>query len=114
MTSKEVVTLGGTRGIGKSIVEAFLSEGANVSYCARHVSGDEFAGFASDEGARAVGTAVDVGDEAALTAWVAKSVAEFGRLDTVIANGTLASALCFFFSFIVVYLRYFVSAIILK
>jgi NAD(P)-dependent dehydrogenase (short-subunit alcohol dehydrogenase family) len=69
-----------------------LSEGANVSYCARQVSGDEFASFTSDKGARAVGTAVDVGDEAALTAWVARAAADFGRIDTVIANGKLASA----------------------
>lgn len=81
---------GGTRGIGKAIVEAFLSEGANVSYCARTVTGEEFVSSAATDGARAVGTSVDVGNEAALEAWVKQSGEEFGRIDTVIANGKRA------------------------
>lgn len=83
-----VLTLvGGTRGIGKATVEAFLSEGANVSYCARKVTGEEFSSFATAGGARAVGTSVDVADEQAVIEWVRKSAEEFGRVDTVIANG---------------------------
>ncbi|CAG9941665.1 unnamed protein product [Clonostachys rosea f. rosea IK726] len=82
-----VIITGGSRGIGKSIVEAFLSEGANVSYCARNVTGDEFATFSSAHNARAVGTSVDVGDKAALQAWVKKSGESFGRIDTIIGNG---------------------------
>lgn len=64
-----------------------MSEGANVSYCARNVTGDEFATFSSAHNARAVGTSVDVGDKAALQAWVKKSGESFGRIDTIVANG---------------------------
>lgn len=82
---------GGTRGIGKATVEAFLSEGATVSYCARKVTGDEFSALAAEHGARAAGTSVDVADEKALVAWVHRAAEDFGRIDTVIANGSLPS-----------------------
>ena len=80
--------LGGSRGIGKVIVENFLAQGANVSYCARKVTGNEFKDFrGAENSARAVGSVVDVGSEEQLRSWVEKSVDAFGRIDTVIANG---------------------------
>ena len=83
--------LGGTRGMGKSMVETFLKEEANVSYCARSITGDEFASFIKtlpeSNKARATGTSVDISSKEALQGWVEKSAKEFGRIDTVIANG---------------------------
>ncbi|OAQ69395.1 NAD(P)-binding domain-containingprotein [Purpureocillium lilacinum] len=79
---------GGTKGIGRAIVEALLSEGANVSYCARSVRGDEFASLASGaaDAPRAIGTAVDIGDASAIRAWIEVGAQEFGRVDGVVAN----------------------------
>jgi NAD(P)-dependent dehydrogenase (short-subunit alcohol dehydrogenase family) len=77
---------GGTRGIGRAIVEAFLDEGAVVGFCARD-SGEVSA--TTDELRRrgnVTGSIVDVGDGDALATWVDSSVEAFGGLDIVVAN----------------------------
>ena len=83
--------IGGTRGMGRQMVEEFLLQGANVSYSARTVTHTEFGDFIktlpSTNKATAVGTALDVGSKTALDEWVQASVKKFGGLDTAIANG---------------------------
>lgn len=86
LTGARVLVSGGTRGIGRAIVEAFLDEGAVVGFCAR--TADEVAATEADLKSRGdvTGTAVDVGDEAALTGWVRTSADKFSGLDAVVAS----------------------------
>ncbi len=82
LTGSRVLVTGGTRGIGRAIVAAFLAEGATVEFCAR----DAAAVQATSAELGATGTALDVGDGPALTGWVAEAAARLGGIDVVVAN----------------------------
>ncbi|MDN5794866.1 MAG: SDR family oxidoreductase [Intrasporangium sp.] len=77
---------GGTRGIGRAIVEGFLDEGALVGFCSRNADDVAAAEAALAERGTVAGTCVDVADAAGLKAWVAASAQRFGGLDVVVAN----------------------------
>ncbi len=86
LSGKRVLVTGGTRGIGRAIVEAFLDEGAVVGFCARKPEEVAATQYALHDHGRVAGTAVDVADGDALAAWVEQSAEAFGGLDVVVAN----------------------------
>jgi NAD(P)-dependent dehydrogenase (short-subunit alcohol dehydrogenase family) len=86
LSGKRVLVTGGTRGIGRATVAAFLDEGAHVGFCAR--TAEEVTATEAEMAARGRvrGSTVDVGDKDALTTWVDESARALGGLDVVVAS----------------------------
>lgn len=87
LTGKNAVVLGGTRGIGRAIVETLIQEGANVALCARNASQvAEAVSTLSATGGHVSGDSVDVTDGPALQAWIKRTGAAMGGIDVLVSN----------------------------
>lgn len=89
LDGKVALITGGSRGIGKGIVERFLEEGADVAFT--YVSSPEKANALASElgnrtGRKVVAIQSDAGDFNAAQAAVDKVVADWGRLDILVNN----------------------------
>lgn len=90
LEGKNVLVSGASRGIGRAIAEAFLQEGAQVSFCARSEHGVERAKAAMGEYAH--GFVVDVQEKFEVARWVEESAERLGGIDIVIPNVSALAA----------------------
>ncbi|CAN5450452.1 SDR family NAD(P)-dependent oxidoreductase [soil metagenome] len=87
LSGQRFLVSGGTRGIGRAVVEGLLAEGADVAFCARSPEAvAEAQAQLSADGGIAFGTVVDVADQPAVADWVASSAEALGGIDGVVAN----------------------------
>ncbi len=86
LAGRRVLVSGGTRGIGRAIVETFLDEGCAVSFCARNADEVAATTAALTDRGTVVGTVADVGDDDAVASWVAGAAEQLGGIDVVVAN----------------------------
>jgi 3-oxoacyl-[acyl-carrier protein] reductase len=88
LEGKKALVTGGSRGIGREIVLAFLREGASVWYVdlAEGDSLAEYKELASQHGATAGYVECNVADEDSVAAGIEKVMAESGGLDVLVNN----------------------------
>src|SRR5665213_1245900 len=76
LKGRRALVTGGTRGIGRAIVEQLADEGCDVALCARSAGPvAETVAALEKKGVKAHGGAVDVADLAALKRWVGEAAA---------------------------------------
>ena len=87
LKGKRAIVTGGSRGIGKAVIDTFIEEGMQIATCSRNVKSLENSLAQWNKGeANVIAESVDVTDEKAFTAWFNNSVAQLGGLDVFVSN----------------------------
>jgi len=87
LRDRVAIVTGASQGIGRAIAVELATVGAHVVACSRrHGALDAVAEEVRGHGRRALAVACDVGDAAQVDDVVARTVAEFGRIDLLVNN----------------------------
>jgi 3-oxoacyl-[acyl-carrier protein] reductase len=86
---KRAIVTGGTRGIGRKIVELLVSEGCDIGFCARNEQEvGEAVAVLSGRGSKVIGGVVDVTDGDRLRVWITETAKALGGLDILVPNAS--------------------------
>ncbi|MFE9929941.1 3-oxoacyl-ACP reductase FabG [Streptomyces sp. NPDC005533] len=85
---KVAVVTGGSRGIGRAVVERFLTDGYDVAYCyrSRPADADAVERLAADHGGRVFDAPVDVTDAEAVRAFLDRTQERLGEIDALVTS----------------------------
>lgn len=96
LTGKVALVTGGNSGIGFGFARGLARSGSDVVIWGRRADRNEAAAEKLRAfGGRVFADTVDVTDEAAIVAGVARAIASMGRIDTVVANAGIATQVPF-------------------
>ncbi|APU40706.1 3-oxoacyl-ACP reductase FabG [Streptomyces sp. NPDC056254] len=87
-TRRVAVVTGGSRGIGRAVVERFLSDGYDVGYCyrSRPADADAVERLAAEHGGRVFDASVDVTDPDAVRGFLEGTQERLGAIDALVTN----------------------------
>ncbi len=88
LNGKSVIVTGGSRGIGRAIVELFAGEGCDVTFFFRDnaKAADDVVQAARDAGHRVAASQLDIRDASACAAAVERVAERCGRIDVLVNN----------------------------
>lgn len=88
LSGRTALVTGASKGLGEAIAEGLASAGANLVLTSRHADEVEPVArrIADEYGVRAVGVEADVASTKAVDGMVARTLAEYGRIDVLVNN----------------------------
>src|ERR1700746_337679 len=90
LSGKVAIVTGSSRGIGRAIAEGFAEAGAKVVISARNQAPcDEVAAEIRQKGGEAIAVTARISDQAQLENLVARTRAEWGRIDILVCNAAI-------------------------
>lgn len=90
---RRAIICGGSRGIGRAIALGLAASGADVSICARGADTlEKTRAEIAGHGRKAHAASVDLGEAAAVKAYIASAAAELGGIDVLVNNASAFGA----------------------